>query len=89
MRAKKYFWNMKHHRELDRKMGLSARMNEPFAQLAEATGMDANIGGTKAMHPMFIVTTRYGDIKQTKPYDVTGDEARRTFLIASVLNRPN
>ena len=49
MRAKKYFWNRKHHRELDRKMGLLRRFAEPFASLCEACGIDADIEGTTGM----------------------------------------
>lgn len=87
MRAKRYFWNMRHHRELDFRMGLAKRMAEPFAQLAEACGMTSYLDGTKALSPFFVFSTRHGDIKQTKPYDVTNDEAKRTFLPATALHR--
>lgn len=53
MRAKRYFWNMQHHRELDEKMGLLRRMPEPMAKLAESCGMDPIIEGTRGMIPIF------------------------------------
>ena len=54
MRAKRYFWNMKHHRELDKKMGLSKQMAEPFAQLARACGMETELAGTRGMMPVLL-----------------------------------
>ena len=83
MRLKKFFWNMKHHKELDIKMGLAKRMAEPFAQLADACGMDSNFGGTKGLIPFFIFSTRHGDVKQTKPYDVTSPEAKKRMPLGS------
>lgn len=83
MRVKKYFQNMKHHKELDRAMGLSQRMNEPFAKLADACGMDSNLGGTTGLYPFPIISTRHGDIKQTKLYDVTSKEAKKSFPLDS------
>jgi len=83
MRLKHYFWNKAHHRELDRKMGLSKRMAESFAQLAEACGMDSELLGTTALRPLFIFSTKHPDIHKTKLYDVTSQEAKRVFLLES------
>jgi len=84
MRAKRYFWNMKHHRELDRKMGLSRRMAEPFARLAEACGMDTELAGTQAMMPIFLSIDHHDKLtpKKMRPliiYDCLSNEIPHRF----------
>lgn len=89
MRNKRYFWNRKHHRELDRKMGLSKPMNEPFGALARACGMSDELAGTHAMDPFFIFKVKPQDIKRTQAYDVTDKGTKHTFLIATFLMSQN
>lgn len=85
MRAKRYFWNMQHHRELDRKMGLSRQMAEPFRSLADACGMDTELGGTHGLKPFFLFTNKQQDVFKTEQYDVTDEkQARRFFPIESL-----
>lgn len=77
MRAKHYFWNRKHHKELDRKMGLSRQMAEPFKSLASACGMDTELEGTHGMMPFFLFTNKQLDIFKT--VDVASPDAKKSF----------
>jgi len=86
MRAKQYFWNKKHHRELDVRMGLVGRMAEPFAQLAEACGINSATGGTKGLTPIFtfLVLDKNPTAKMSVagyvPYNFEGNSIPDRFL---------
>ena len=86
MKLKRYFWNMKHHKELDKKMGLARKMSEPMARLAEACGMDTYWEGTKGLQYIGLDTLLYGSDKvmpdKMKPlieYDFFSKETPHRF----------
>lgn len=84
MRAKRYFWNMKHHRELDRQMGLLKKLSGPMAKLCEACGMDTIIDGTRGIMPIFL----FNDLDKLLPdkmrsmitYDCLSNEKPHRFF---------
>ena len=86
MKTKKYFWNRKRHRELDVRMGLVGRMNEPFAKLAEACGECSATGGTKGLTPFFPFLIRDKTLTNkmlsagSMPYNFRGDTDAERFL---------
>ena len=86
MRTKRYSWNRRKHRLLDFKMGLTQQMNKPFGELARACGMSDIMPGTKGLIPFFIFNRQTQPLNKTIPYDVTSKEAKRTFLMATILH---
>ena len=89
MRKKRYFWDLKHHRQLDKKMGLSRQMAEPLASLAKACGMDTEVGGTRGINPFPIFSKRHPDPNKTIIADVNCKEYKQSFLMAGIFTSLN
>ena len=89
MKKKKYFWNQKHHRLLDLKMGLLKLMPEPIANLASACGMSPYLTGTIGLRSFCIFTNKKQDINRTYKMDVRSKDYQRTFLQATALTPIN
>lgn len=86
MRKKHYFWNMKHHRQLDEKMGLLSPMAKEFAELDKATGGNGMIGGTKGDTPLGmpifgdkVIRKSFGEVKAMPMYDYNSNEIAHRF----------